>query len=144
MLVVRAEQFEKIIKHSEEDFVNYLFVYVQSNHAEAVAGRDEATVRKMIRGGIERATRHQIERVEDTQNFIGKMFEVAPNFDEQPQIKEVLDDERLPPKERLENLRSPIVPEEAWEEARKNYDENAWFPEKDLMTTKRRRRKSRS
>jgi len=129
MLVVRQEQFEKIIKHSEEDFVNYLLDYVQGNYAEAVAERNEATLRKMIRGGIKRAQSHQIERVEDTQNFIGKMFEVAPNFDEQPEIKAVLDDESLMPEKRLEKLESPVITPEIWEKARSDYDEKAWFPE---------------
>ena len=128
MLVVRAEQFEKIIKASEEDFVNYLVGYVEGNHPEAAAERDEKTLRKMIRGGIKRAESHRIELVEDTQNFIAKMFEVAPNFDEQPAIKAVLDDKDLTPEKRLEKLQSPVISAEIWEEARRNYDEDAWFP----------------
>jgi hypothetical protein len=130
MLVVRNEQFEKIIKHSEEDFVNYLFGYVRNNHREAAQKRDDAALRKMIRGGIKRAASHHFELVEDTQNFIAKMFEVAPNFDEQPVIKAVLDDETLTPEKRLEKLKSPAVAPEIWEEARNHYDEKAWFPER--------------
>ena len=129
MLIVRQEQFEKIIKHSEEDFVNYLFGYVKSNHSETVEKRNDATLRKMIRGGIKRAERHQIELVEDTRNFIGIMFEVAPNFDEQPEIKAVLDDASLTPEKRLEKLESPAISEEVWNEARNNYNEKAWFSE---------------
>src|SRR5215207_2513390 len=101
MLVVRQEQYEKIIKASEEDFINHLFDYVQSNHAEAASARSDATLRKMIRGGIKRAESHQIKLVENTEIFIGKMFEAAPNFDEQPEIKAVLDDETLSPDKRL-------------------------------------------
>jgi uncharacterized protein YutE (UPF0331/DUF86 family) len=128
MLVIRQEQFEKVIKHSEEDFVNYLFGYVRSNHAEAVEKRDDASLRKMIRGGIKRAESHQIEKVEDTCQFIAKMVEVAPNFDEQSAIKAVLDDETLVPDKRLEKLESPVISQENWEEAKNNYDEKAWFP----------------
>jgi hypothetical protein len=128
MLVVRQEQFEKVIKHSEEDFVNYLFGYVRGNHAATVEKHDDATLRKMIRGGIKRAESHRIELVEDTQNFIAKMFEVAPNFDEQPAIKAVLDEKDLTPEKRLEKLQSPVISDEIWEEARRNYDEDAWFP----------------
>ena len=127
MLVVRAEQFEKIIKASEEDFVNYLVGYVEGNHPEAAAERDEKTLRKMIRGGIKRAERYQIERVVDTEIFVGKMFEVAPNFDEQAEIKAILTDETNSPEKRVEILRSPSVAKESWEEARLGYDEKAWF-----------------
>lgn len=127
MLVVRAEQFEKIIKASEEDFVSYLVSYVRGNHADASEKYSDQTLRKMIRGGIKRGEKYGIERVADTEVFIGKMFEVAPNFDEQADIKAVLSDERHSPEKRLEILRSPSVSKEAWEEARAHGDEKAWF-----------------
>src|SRR5215204_2765094 len=107
MLIVRQEQFEQIIKASEEDFINHLFDYVRGHHRDAAAKRDDQTLRKMIRGGIKRAESHQIKLVENTETFIGKMFEAAPNFDEQPEIKAVLDDETLSPDKRLEKLESP-------------------------------------
>ena len=75
MLILRQEQIETIIKGNGEDFVNYLFVYVQSNHSETIVGRDDETLREMIRGGIKRAESHQITKVEDTQNFIAKMLD---------------------------------------------------------------------
>lgn len=127
MLIVRAEQFEKIVKTSDEDFVNYLVAYVRGNHSGAAAEHTDATLRKMIRGGIKRAKRYRIERVVDTEIFIGKMFDVAPNFDEQADIKAVLTDESLPPEKRLEILVSPAVAKESWEEARRNSDEKAWL-----------------
>ena len=126
MLVVRAEQFEKVVKTSEEDFINYLVAYVRGNHADAVAEQTDDALKKMIRSGIERARRYRIERVADTEIFIGKMFDVAPNFDEQTDINAVLTDERLAPANRLEILLSPSISKESWEEARRNYDEKAW------------------
>ncbi len=144
MLVVRQEQIETIIKGNGEDFVNYLFVYVQSNHSEAVAKRDDEILREMIRGGIKRAESHQITKVEDTQNFFAKMFEIAPNFDEQAEIKAVLDDENIAPDKRLEQLQSPIISDESWEKAKSNYAEDAWFahlPQKRSAVNKRSKRK---
>ena len=135
MLVIRQEQFEAIIKGTEEDFVNYLIGYVQSNHSEAIKGRDDKTLREMIRGGIKRAESHQITKVADTQKFVGKMFEVAPNFDEQPEIKAVLDDQTIAPDKRIEKLQSPFITDEVWAEAKNNCSEKAWLP-------KRKRKKS--
>lgn len=129
MLIVRAEQFEKIIKYSDEDFVNYLFGYLKNNHGETIGKRSDTALRKMIRGGIKRAAGHDIEKVADTQNFIAKMFEIAPNFDEHSEIKAVLDDETLPPRERLEKLDSSFITKEVWAEAKNNYNEKAWLPE---------------
>ena len=130
MLIVRAEQFEKIVKTSEEDFVNYLAAYVRGNHAGAAEKYDDTALRKMIRGGIKRAGRYRIERVVDTEIFIGKMFAVAPNFDEQAEIRDILTNESLAPDKRVEILQSPSVSKEAWQEAKNNYDEKAWFPER--------------
>ena len=144
MLIVRQEQFEAIIKGTEEDFVNYLFGFVQSNHAEAAAKRDDLILREMIRGGIKRAESHQITKVEDTQNFIAKMFEIAPNFDEHAEIKAVLDDENIAPDKRLEQLQSPVISDEIWEKAKSNYAEDAWFahlPKKKSAVNKRSKKK---
>ena len=140
MLIIRQEQIETIIKGSGEDFVNYLFGYVKGNHAEAVAERDNKTLREMIRGGIKRAESHQITKVEDTQNFIAKMFEIAPNFDEQDEIKAVLDDENIVSDKRVEQLRSPLISDEIWEKAKSNYKEDAWFthlPQKKSAVNKK-------
>jgi len=130
VLVIRQKQIDTIIKSSEADFVNHLVGYVKGKHAEAVAKRDDKTLREMMKGGIKRAESHDLTSVEDTQAFISKMLETAPNFDEQAQIKAVLDDEEIPPGERIEKLSPPLIPEEAWAEVKNNYDENAWFPER--------------
>ena len=146
MLIVRQEQFETIIRGTEEDFVNYLFGYVQSNHAEAAAERDDIILREMIRGGIKRAASHQITMVEDTQNFIAKMFEIAPNFDEQAEIKVVLDEQDISADKRIEKLRSPFISDDVWEKAKSNYKETAWFahlPEKKSAINKKSKLKGK-
>ena len=146
MLIVRQEQFEAIIKGTEEDFVNYLFDFVQSNHTEAAAKRDDKILREMIRGGIKRAASHQITKVEDTQNFIAKMFEIAPNFDEQAEIKAVLDEQNISPDKRIEKLQSPVISDDVWEKAKSNYKENAWFahlPRKQSAVNKKSKLKSK-
>jgi hypothetical protein len=130
MLVIRQEQIDALIKGTDEEFVEFLVGHVKQEFPEKAAERDEETLREMVRGGIKRAERHGFTTAEDITAFISIMFEIAPNFDEHPQIKTVLDDEQFAPEARLERLWSPLVTEEAWEEAEKNYNENAWFPER--------------
>jgi hypothetical protein len=127
MLVIRQEQIDALIKGSDEEFVEFLVGHVREEFPEKTAERDEETLRTMVKGGIRRAESHEFRTAEDQTAFISIMFEIAPNFDEQPQIKTVLDDEQFAPKDRLERLWSPVVTEEAWEEAEKNYNEDAWF-----------------
>jgi hypothetical protein len=121
---------EVLIKGSDEEFEEFLIEHVKQEFPEKAAERDEETLREMVRGGIQRAERHGLTLAEDVAAFISIMFEIAPNFDEQPQIKSVLDDKSFAPEDRIGRLWSPPVTEEAWTEAEKNYNENAWFPER--------------
>ena len=131
MLVIRQEQIDALIKGTDEEFVEFLVGHAKEEFPEKVAERDDETLRTMVRGGVRRAESHGFTTAEDITAFISIMFEIAPNFDEQPQIKTVLDDENFPPEDRIERLWSPLVTEEAWEEAEKNYNENAWFPDQE-------------
>jgi hypothetical protein len=130
MLVIRQEQIDTLIKGTDEEFVEFLVGHVKEEFPEKAAERDDETLREMVKGGIRRAESHGLTSAEDTTSFISIMFEVAPNFDEQPAIKAVLDDEKFPPEARIERLWSPLVTDENWEEAEKNYNEKAWFPER--------------
>jgi len=127
MLVIRQEQIDTLIKGSDEEFVEFLVEHVKEEFPEKIAERDDETLRVMVRGGIRRAESHGFTIAEDVTAFISIMFEIAPNFDEQPQIAAVLDDKNFEPEMRFERLWSPLVTDEAWEEAAENYREEAWF-----------------
>ena len=131
MLVIRQKQLDTLIKGSDEEFIEFLVEHVREEFPEKTAERDDETLRAMVKGGVARAESHGLTTAEDQTAFVSIMFEIAPNFDEQPQIKMVLDDENFAPEARIERLWSPLVPEEAWEEAEKNYSEKAWFPNQE-------------
>lgn len=128
MLVIRQEQINQMIMGDEEEFVAFLVRQVKEEHPEIEEERDEEALRAMVRGGIRRAESHRFVNADDIAAFVAVMFEIAPNFDEQKEIRAVLDDHKTPANQRLEKLWSPVVPDEAWDEARDNYDEDAWFP----------------
>src|SRR5262245_45845822 len=109
MLVIRQEQIDTLIKGTDEEFVEFLVEHVKEEFPEKAAERDEETLRTMVKNGIERAESHNLRSAEDQTSFISIMFEIAPNFDEQPQIKTVLDDEQFAPADRIERLWSPLV-----------------------------------
>ena len=131
MLVIRQEQLDALIKGTDEEFLEFLIEHVREDFPEKAAERDEETLRTMVKGGIKRAESHGFSRAEDITAFISIMFEVAPNFDEQPPIKTVLDDGNFPPEERIERLWSPLVTDEQWEAAENGYNEKAWFSEEN-------------
>lgn len=136
MLVIRQKQIDTLIKKSDEEFVEFLAAHVKEEYPNKSSEYDEETLRAIVRSGIERAESHDIRAAEDITAFISVMFEIAPNFDEQPQIKAVLDDENFPPGDRIDRLGSPAVSEEAWNEAEENYNEDAWFSSQPMKNRK--------
>lgn len=126
MLVIRQEQIDALIMGDEDEFVEFLVKHIKDEDPELEKERDDETLREMVRGGIRRAKSHELSTSEDLTAFVSIMFEIAPNFDEQAEIKAVLKDEKTPPNERIEKLWTPLVTDESWEEAEKNYNYDAW------------------
>jgi hypothetical protein len=127
MLVIRQEQIDTLIMGSDDEFVEFLVNHVKEEHPDLEEKYDDGTLREMVKHGINRAKSHQLSTAEDLTAFVSIMFEIAPNFDEQQQIKAVLDDETFPPESRIERLWTDIVSEEAWQEAEDNFNEKAWI-----------------
>ena len=126
MLIIRQEQIDTLVMEDEEKFVDFLVRHVKEENPNLKEKYDDAALKKMARGGIERAKSHDFSTAEDITAFVAIMFRVAPNFDGQPEIKAVLDDKNTPPEERIDKLWSSHTSEEDWEEAKNNYNENAW------------------
>lgn len=126
MLIIRQEQIDTMVMGDEDEFVEFLVNHVKQEDPDLEEEYEDETLGEMVRGGIERAKSHGFTTSEDITAFVSLMFEIAPNFDEQSEIRAVLDDENTPPDQRFDKLWSPLVPEEAWDEAAEKYDENAW------------------
>ncbi len=80
----------------------------------------------MVKTGVERARSHELNRAEDIAAFVAVMFEVAPNFDEQDEIKNVLAETNFPASARFAQLWERIS-DETWEKAEKSYKADVWF-----------------
>lgn len=127
MLIIREEQIQHFIAADEDQLVEVITRAVQQANEERVAGYDDEKLKKMVKIGIERAKGHKLTRGQDIAAFVAVMFEVAPKFDEQEEIKLVLNDTNFPPEERFYQLFSRVS-EEAWREAETLYEDTFWFP----------------
>jgi hypothetical protein len=127
MLIIRDEQIQHFIAADEEQLVEAISEALRIFNEERVAGYDDAKLGEMVKIGIERAKSHQLTRGQDIAAFVAVMFEVAPKFDEQEQIKMVLSDATFPPDERFYQL-FERVSEDAWLEAETFYEDTFWFP----------------
>src|SRR5882724_8416337 len=107
MLVIRNEQMDTLIKGTDDEWVDFLVSNSKEEDPELQTKYTDEDLRIMLKSGIRRWESQRITSAKDQSAFVSIMFNVAPNFDEQPEIRTVLDDERFPPPQRMENLWSP-------------------------------------
>ncbi len=129
MLIIREQQIQHFIAENEAELIKLIVRIVREANAERTADYEDKTLEEMVKTGIERAKRYELKKAEDIAAFVAVMFEIAPNFDEQEQIKAVFADTNFPPSERFYQL-FERVPDIDWEKAEKLYDANIWFPDK--------------
>jgi hypothetical protein len=128
MFVIRKEQIQHFIASDEDELITEVAKSVRKANGERVAPYDDAQLQKMVKIGIERARANKLTGAEDLAAFVAIMFEVAPRFDEQKDIRQILDDEKLSPEVRFYKL-FDFAQDQAWIEAERRYDDSFWFPD---------------
>ena len=129
MLVIKKEQIQNFIAENEADLTRLIRQIMRECCPARVENYSDKLLDGMIKLGIERAKKYEFEQAETIVSFVTVMFEIAPNFDEQPLIKEVLADANHPIDERFLQLWER-VDEKNWQAAEDAYDAKLWFPDK--------------
>lgn len=127
MLIIREEQIQHFIAADEEQLIEVVCKAIRQANPERVAGYDDEKLRNMVKIGIARAKSHELKRGQDIAAFVAVMFEVAPKFDEQETIKQVLSDANFPPEERFYQMFERVADED-WLKAETLYEDTYWFP----------------
>ncbi len=128
MLRISKEQRDAFLLHDRKVFIEFMVEYLQEESPGLIDRIEPEALREMIANGLARGRSHGLKSAYVLASFISVMFSIAPNFDEQPDIRRALRDERVPEDQRMSQL-FDTVPDRAWDEAEKQYDPNAWFPE---------------
>lgn len=126
MLIIRKEQIQHFIAKDDAELAVVIATAIRETCTGRVEPYDDATLTEMVKIGIGRARSHKLDAAEDIAAFVAVMFEVAPRFDEQPDIRALLADENFSPSIRFFNL-FDRVQDAAWLEAEKRYDDTFWF-----------------
>lgn len=126
MLIIRQEQIDTILMGDKDEFVELIVREAKTENPDLEKKYDNKVLEKMARGGIQRAKNFGFTTSRDISSFVSLMFKFTPNFNEQAEIKEILDDENYSTAERFTRLNSPDVSEETWKKVINNYDEKAW------------------
>jgi len=129
MFVIRDEQIQNFIAKTDDEMVDVIKLALGETNPARISGIEGSMLADMIRAGIERARSHELSRAEDIAAFVAVMFEIAPNFDEQSQINDLLNHPKMTPTFRFYQTFEG-VPETAWEEAERNYNVEIWFTAK--------------
>ncbi|MEP7077221.1 MAG: hypothetical protein ABI878_15560 [Acidobacteriota bacterium] len=127
MFVIRQEQIQHFIAADEDELAFEVAKAVRKATCDRVASYDDAQLRSMVKLGIERARANKLTAAEDISAFVAVMFEVAPRFDEQKDIRQILDNETLPPDVHFYQI-FDFAQDQAWAEAERRYDDDFWFP----------------
>ena len=126
MFVIRDEQIQSFIAKNDDELVDVIKLALGETNPARISGIDAGVLGQMIKVGIDRARSHELSRAEDVAAFVAVMFEIAPNFDEQPQINDLLNHPNMTPTFRFYQIFEG-VPDTVWEEAERNYNTEAWF-----------------
>ena len=116
MMKIGARQMEALDRAMDAAYAREMVRYLRAEHAEAVKGVADAELLRRVQIAIDRAKAYGMTWDATITGFVAIMFEVAPTFDEQPAIRRVLHDERLPADVRIDALWDRTTDED-WDEA---------------------------
>ena len=125
MLVIRNEQIQHFIAATDAELIKLIAEIIREGTVARVGGHADETLEKMVETGIERARSHGLTNAEDIAAFVGIMFEIAPNFDENEEIKAILADGNFAGEEKFNQLFGRTS-EELWQKLEQKYDARAW------------------
>jgi hypothetical protein len=128
MLIIRKEQIQHFIAETDAELVGLIAGIMRTANPERVAGYSDETLEAMVKTGVERARAHDFERAEDIAAYVAVMFEISPVFDENAEVKAILDDENFTVEERFKQLWGRTS-DELWQELENKYDARVWFPD---------------
>ncbi len=131
MLVIRKQQIQEFIARDDAELTDVVREAIREANGDRIKDYGDADLDAMLKIGIDRARSHELTCAEDIAYFIAIMFEVAPRFDEQADIRKVLENTDFPLDIRLDQLFTS-VDDAAWIEAGRLYEDSFWFPAKTV------------
>ncbi len=125
-LELRREHLDRLSDHGDRILKEELKAFIDYERPDAFSGLAESTVNEMLVTAITKSRHYGLTTAADIATFTAIMFDVAPNFDQQPQIAACLSNRQLPAHLRL---RAAVTEcdEAAWQDAEDRANPEAWF-----------------
>lgn len=125
LIHLRDSQLKLCSEAIDRDLVKVIYWHLRNHHAKSVQFVDKAILETRVGFAIEKARRYGLGTISDLAGFAALMFELAPNFDEHPAFRRVLEDPQLPPDAKMRKL-SHTISDREWNEAMRLYDRTYW------------------
>jgi uncharacterized protein DUF4123 len=122
---LRPEHVEALRRPADEALAREIMEFIEQLRPAVVANLPKDVFMKRVLVGIDRARRYKFLRKSSVVSFVTMMFDIAPNFDEQPAIRAVLTDPRYTPDLRMDMLIGRTRAED-WNEAESRADAKVW------------------
>jgi hypothetical protein len=139
-MVIRDAQMSFLDQRVKAGFVTQLAAYVRAHHGSTVVQLPDrespvtafpsSELEALVRSGIERASAYRISWQSALASFVVTMFVVAPNFDEDIQIHQLLSDRDIEPDYRMRSVSEQIT-EDQWNAVQQRYNSAAWEARRD-------------
>lgn len=124
MFVIRPQLMEAFEQAACDEFIFRVCDYLRRHHARAVAAYSDDQLEPMVRVGVRRARSRGLTLENKIGFYVALMFEIAPNFDEHPAVRELLGaGENV---DASMDLLPVHISEEQWQEANDQADPRVW------------------
>lgn len=125
LLNLRDQQLRLCGEAIDRDLVKVIYWHLRNHHAQSVLFLERPLLEERVHFAIQRARAYGLGTVSDLAGFTALMFELAPNFDDHPSFREVLEDPGVPAEQKMRRLSQTITDRE-WKEATRLYDKSFW------------------
>jgi hypothetical protein len=125
MPVLRTKQITKFEQELSRDPALRIELFLQDNHADKWESIEPKERKLRVRAGMLRAERHGLTHPNDVLAYVMLMFEVAPDFDQRPRIRQLLEWSAQFTQGRITAVMDHTTPDD-WVEAREKTHPEAW------------------
>ncbi len=125
MLNINAKQLASMQNKEDVKLAEWIIEDLKQAHPEDLAKYPNDLHVLMAYNGIQRATKYHFELKASYALFVQIMFMMAPNFDQYPPIKFILEDGTLDHDKKMSHV-SKEMTDENWAAVKKRHNNDAW------------------
>lgn len=125
LVQLRESQLKLCAEAIDRDLVKVIYWHMRNHHSRPVQFLDREGLEARVQVAIQCARRYGLGTISDLAGYAALMFELAPNFDQHPSFKRVLEDQTVPNETKMRRL-SQVISDAEWNEAAASYDRDYW------------------